>query len=217
MEYNKRLKLSKKDIKNHLSTSKGLNSRIFITKKFHSYSDLLVKDIKESYPEMIFECKEGCITCCNLRVEALPIEAILIAKEIKKKTSDEIIDITEKLRKHTEKTKGQTFKEYDSTCPFLDQNSCTIYKIRPTKCRQYFSKSHESCVDDQMAQEFAPLKIVQHKLSDDFISLLKLKKHIMHPVELGRGVYELLVNEKLYDNWMKGQQIFELLPEKIML
>jgi hypothetical protein len=38
----------------------------------------------------------------------------------------------------------------------------------------------------------------------------------MHPTELGQGVLSALEND-LEDEWAKGVQIFELLPEEILL
>ncbi len=60
------------------------------------------------------KCRPGCIECC-MNFSVLPMEAAFIAEKIK------------------ELSPAQT--DDDTNCPFLLENQCSIYNIRPIICR----------------------------------------------------------------------------------
>lgn len=67
-----------------------------------------------------FPCKKKCSYCCCIPVTVFSIEAEYISKKTKRDTSFYKID-----------------NKY-SPCPFLKDHKCSIYKIRPFKCRTCF-------------------------------------------------------------------------------
>ncbi|HEY6528260.1 MAG TPA: YkgJ family cysteine cluster protein [Cellvibrionaceae bacterium] len=165
-----------------------------------------------------FACKKGCAHCCNLRVEVLPPEAFYIASYIKALPDSQRQVHLKKLATHTVYSKGRTFVNYNKPCPFLSENNtCSIYSVRPHKCRSNLSKSEESCKLNRDPEENYALKVAHNQLALETINLYKNKNCIMHPTELGLGVLAALNDENLEANWHKGEQVFALLPENIRL
>ena len=97
------------------------------------------------------DCKAGCSWCCFQPVFALTHELLVINEYMHKNfTPDEIDEVRRKTYAKYEKTEGL---DYDETikithaCPFLMNNKCSIYPVRPLACRIYLSRSEKACID----------------------------------------------------------------------
>ncbi len=69
-------------------------------------------------------CSKGCSACCKNDVFITSLEANYIAK---------------KAKISTKKTVKSTSKHSNTPCPFLKNNSCSIYSYRPFNCRTFFT------------------------------------------------------------------------------
>jgi hypothetical protein len=164
------------------------------------------------------DCKKGCQHCCNLRVEVLPPEAFLIANHIKSLPNERRELLAGKLREHATYAKDKTFAEYNKACAFLGENGeCQIYSARPHKCRSNISKSVQSCISTRNADEVKEIKYLHDHLTFETVNNYKSKGCVMHPTELTQGVLAALDDETLPEKWASGVQVYELLPEGIML
>ncbi|MGM0417175.1 MAG: YkgJ family cysteine cluster protein [Thermodesulfobacteriota bacterium] len=108
-------------------------------------------------------CKKGCAKCCTLNVAATSLEAELIIK----KAGPSYIKMPEKImeyeRFHPTTTTNKIAnlaienidppEEYlpqsDIKCPYLDNNECIIYDIRPLACR--IQLSQQDCGQSKIA------------------------------------------------------------------
>lgn len=81
-------------------------------------------------------CRKGCAHCCHINVNVNQLEVDLI--KVYCYENDIPID-KEYLEKQKDLTiKSRPFSDY-SACVFLaENNTCKIYKVRPTTCRNYF-------------------------------------------------------------------------------
>lgn len=88
-------------------------------------------------------CKKGCSHCCHIPVSVSELEAEYIEKSLK--------------------IKRKPFSKYDKTqdkpCPFLKNNGCNIYDVRPFVCRRHvvLTKSSYWCELERCNQEVMPL------------------------------------------------------------
>jgi Fe-S-cluster containining protein len=75
-------------------------------------------------------CKSKCSYCCNIRVDVSELEMSIIKKSSKKQMKDA--------------SRGRAIGE---PCPFLKNNMCSIYDVRPFVCRmhQVFTPTNELC------------------------------------------------------------------------
>lgn len=88
-------------------------------------------------------CKKGCSHCCYIPVSISELEVEYIEQSLK--------------------TKRNAFSKYDKTqdkpCPFLKNNACSIYDVRPFVCRRHvvLTKSSYWCELERCNQEIMPL------------------------------------------------------------
>jgi Fe-S-cluster containining protein len=87
----------------------------------------------------ISSCKKGCSYCCYQAVAVSTWEVQKIAKYAKRKTTGFVGYSVEK---------GETIRHIQDQfakipCPFLIDDLCTIYPVRPFMCRTHFSISDD--------------------------------------------------------------------------
>lgn len=103
---------------------------------------------KENIP---VDCKAGCSWCCYQPVFALTHELLVINEYMHKNLSaEDIEDIKQKTYAKYERTKGMDYDEIlkvNYVCPFLIDNKCSVYPVRPLACRIYLSRKVNACID----------------------------------------------------------------------
>jgi Fe-S-cluster containining protein len=95
-------------------------------------------------------CHKSCAWCCYLNVDMLEAEAYFIADQVNKKFDKEKRErISIQMKKNREKTRNLAPDQKEHTrhrCPFLDDdNSCSIYEIRPLACRGMYTADDKQC------------------------------------------------------------------------
>ncbi len=103
---------------------------------------------KENIP---IDCKAGCAWCCYQPVFALTHELLVINEYMHKNLSKkDIEDIKKKTYAKYERTKGMdydTILKVNHQCPFLIDNKCSVYPVRPLACRIYLSRNVNACIE----------------------------------------------------------------------
>jgi Fe-S-cluster containining protein len=92
-----------------------------------------------------FDCKAGCSHCCNVRVEAIEPEIFRIAHALEQLAPQSLETIIEAMQDYVSKTRGLSVWEHRIACPFLQQNLCSIYPVRPARCRKAHSFDVDKC------------------------------------------------------------------------
>lgn len=83
-------------------------------------------------------CQKSCSQCCHIAVAINEVEADIIAEASKRKRAPAPASIPE----------GAVDKYFREPCPFLKNNSCSIYDARPIVCRLHFSISDTNAMCD---------------------------------------------------------------------
>lgn len=129
-------------------------------------------DISDSMTQAYLEqvgpvmCKKGCSNCCKNPV--VPF------------TEPELIGIswyaTEKLTNPVREQIKQRLYDHEATveCPFLLNNECSVYEVRPLICRQFYVKNtactqNENIISNRPHDIVAPIQPI---LKASFIKLL---------------------------------------------
>ncbi len=181
----------------------------------HGATDLLIHQAKQ-IRSIRFACQKGCSYCCSLRVEVLPPEAFYIAGQIKTWPVDQQVHLINKLEQHVQYADERSFAHYNRPCPFLNANgACSIYAVRPHKCRANLSLDVKPCIEIGDGQTDSVLKSAHGKLAIETILFYTNKNLVMNPAELGASVLAALQNSRLQQEWARGVNVFKLLPEKI--
>ena len=114
----------------------------------YSNVDLLIEDLKEKKEILNIQCHPGCAWCCCLPVAARAYEIVVIAEYLKKHWSSfALLQLKNRMKsylKKTQKSSSQSIQDLIS-CPFLVQNYCTIYFVRPINCQAHNSCCQHTC------------------------------------------------------------------------
>lgn len=117
---------------------------------FDSNFEAVESQIRSFDPEYAHACKEGCTYCCHSHVSATPQEVFLIADVMREILEDgEMEVLRQEIKGCTEGYSEEGYKkfalDYLKPCPFLNQNICVIYDIRPLACRNWISQDVAAC------------------------------------------------------------------------
>jgi hypothetical protein len=89
--------------------------------------------------EPVAACRQGCAHCCHIAVTISSVEAELIGKHagIKPQRPAKAVRLQSHrdLQSAQEAVKGLGPLPAPAPCPFLNDNACSIYAVRPMACR----------------------------------------------------------------------------------
>lgn len=98
----------------------------------HRYMLTVIRDITEKVGE-VSACRKGCSHCCNMAVGISTYEAHLIGKHIGVAPVNHRTDL--------DGIPGSITGFMNVPCPFLKNNECSVYEVRPVACRTHFNLS----------------------------------------------------------------------------
>lgn len=94
-------------------------------------------------------CADGCAYCCHFDVEARAFEVLEIARHVARTFSPmQLKQTIERAAKNAAERKATPEEEraaLKQACPFLVNNSCSIYEVRPAVCRNYHATDGDNC------------------------------------------------------------------------
>lgn len=159
------------------------------------------------------ECKKGCDFCCHQPVFAVSHEMLYLKDYISQNISpDKQKGFIDRSREKSLLTLNKTMEQQQCIshpCPFLENNSCSVYEARPMSCRIYLSSSVNSCKKDfehprgrhtPELYEF-PLN-AGRMLNEGFVSGLKQLglKSVELPLE--QGYASLVTLDQDFSSWI---------------
>ena len=116
-------------------------------KSYERYDNLIAKAFDESPSKPA--CKAGCAFCCHYKVEVRAHEMLLIKQFMKKTFSvEKIQSILTAAEANAAVIRSITPEQHLTTnikCPLLDNNQCSIYPVRPFRCRNFHSTDALAC------------------------------------------------------------------------
>ena len=128
-----------------LSTDK--TTQIALQKSFARYDNLIAKSVEESITKPA--CKAGCAFCCHYKVEVRAHEVFLIKDYMQKNWSHvQINNVLSEAENNAALIATLTPEQHLLTnikCVFLMNNQCSIYPVRPFKCRNFHATDATAC------------------------------------------------------------------------
>ncbi|MBL1276235.1 MAG: YkgJ family cysteine cluster protein [Ectothiorhodospiraceae bacterium] len=211
------VKKSKQKIKSRFSPKANGEFMLLAIEVFHQSTDELITQRSREMLPVTFDCAKGCDMCCHsMRVEALPPEVYRITEYLQTQNDTVLQNYIARLETHATYAKGRSYRDYQTRCPFLgDGGACSIYEVRPHKCRAHLSKSKKACEIPGGAQTDSTLQYHEDALAIDTIKLYKTRKVSMNPAELGQAVLQVLKDDGHKARWLAGEEVFDSLPEGI--
>lgn len=156
------------------------------------------------------DCKAGCSHCCHVRVEALEPEVFQIAKELKNIAPEKLEEIIGRLRNHAATINGISVFDHHIACPFLEDELCSIYPIRPAVCRKAHSFDVESCKSpgSEIPQSLE-IALKSEALIKGTANAYRRIELSTSGHELGQAVLHALTDETAESRWGAGEKIFD--------
>ena len=152
-------------------------------------------------------CKEGCNICCgvNKDIPVYPIELVGIYWFSNEKAGQSVRETLKKqLLIHTK----------SDPCPFLVNNSCSIYIVRPASCRQFgvFNKPCDKGEDPYYTRRDDVLTPIEDYTKKAFLATLPFygitdEKEQIHFIE-NNLIHAQAVNLQVYD-WRKLVKVMD--------
>jgi len=125
----------------------GKDSAAALKKSYERYDNLIAKAIDESPIKPA--CKAGCAFCCHYKVEVRAHEMLLIKDYISKTFSAEkITAVLSEAEANAAIIRTLTPEQHLTTnlkCALLQDNQCSIYPVRPFRCRNFHSTDAQAC------------------------------------------------------------------------
>ncbi|MCK9532174.1 MAG: YkgJ family cysteine cluster protein [Gammaproteobacteria bacterium] len=94
-------------------------------------------------------CRHGCAYCCYYKVEARALEVLVIHEFVRRHFSQEQLQhAIDQATHNVEEAKNLSHVEHLATnqrCPFLVEGGCSIYPVRPAKCRNFHASDVDGC------------------------------------------------------------------------
>jgi len=110
--------------------------------------DKITADVLERSPEAL-ACGPGCWYCCFYKVDARANEVFRIVEYVRSHFKPEAAkSLREKIDHNAKIMRGLSHQEKlaaNLQCPFLQDGRCSIYPVRPEKCRTFHAKDVEGC------------------------------------------------------------------------
>lgn len=132
-----------------------------VTRRVQGACDTLVERVTEGHRPPV-SCRAGCAHCCRQPVFITPLEGVAINDFIEQQGMAQ--KVAARIRRYLEEIRGrrngvaglkalwdnvrglgpapsQTLRRavYGPDCPFLVNNRCSIYAVRPLMCREHIS------------------------------------------------------------------------------
>ena len=127
--------------------SKTKDATTALTKSYERYDNLIAKTINSSSIKPA--CKAGCAFCCHYKVEVRAHEMLSIKDYFSKTLSTEkIASVLAEAETNAALIRTLTPEQHLVTnikCPMLQDNQCSIYPVRPFRCRNFHSTDATAC------------------------------------------------------------------------
>lgn len=197
-----------------LASNKNKQFAIYAITSLHEQIDALALRIK-SKPTVHFDCKAGCSHCCTLRIEVVAPELFLLARHLKKLPADDLAALIEKLKAHALKARGVLMQDFFLQCPLLEDGKCSVYAVRPTMCRKYFSMDVEECKKPAAsAPEDGEMVMKSAALIYGTSEAYRRAKLPSGSHEIGQALLLALTDPTAEERWYRGEVVFEPIPER---
>jgi len=200
-----------KEVEKVTSSKLRTNRNIAFALQFAGYAQEQVDRVRTSVERkgVHFDCKIGCSWCCrSLRVEALPQEIFRIAREQRRR--GDLTELLIKLRAYTDKIAATKEAPQGADCPFLVEDACSIYAIRPMMCRKCNSLDVEKCKDPQATiPENPELALKAGAILHGTINAYERNKLPAKAHQLAPGVLLALTQEDAEARWYRGEDVFD--------
>ncbi|MEJ5328930.1 MAG: YkgJ family cysteine cluster protein [Desulfobaccales bacterium] len=192
-----------------------------LTREAHALWEWAVRSFEATHPlpEPV-ACRPGCSFCCYNQVELTPPEAFLLADFLSQRVAPaRLPGLAAALKEELNRRRGLSPSELarrrrEFPCPFLSQDHCGIYPVRPFMCRAMHSLDADHCRRSLEADTLLPDRYYDHRhdfaraLSRGLIEGAQGLCCQAGPLELIAALTLILGDPQALPRWLKGERVF---------
>jgi Fe-S-cluster containining protein len=196
-----------------------------LKRSYLHFDKIIAKSIEESPTKPA--CKAGCFYCCYYKVEVKAHEMLLIHEHMQKNLVPELkTEILTSAKANADVIRTLTPKEHLATnikCPFLVANQCSIYEVRPFRCRSFHAVNVDACEasyanpsDFSIATEL--IENVSHfsdALSQGFEAAVMDSDLDHRTYDLNTALLEVFADNSIEKRYKRGKKAFKTAIEVI--
>ncbi len=192
----------------HLNDKRGLPSAITFVRNLQNSIDQVVNTEVDQGAKLA--CKAGCSYCCSARVEAIEPEVFRIAREIASRPHEEINALIERLQTYVAMPSDVAPWQQRMPCPFLVDDLCSIYEVRPGVCRKAHSLDVAKCAENapEIPQSLNIVLGAEALLKGTSDAYREIGLHASGH-DLGQAVLIALSDSTVESRWQSGEAVFE--------
>ncbi len=181
---------------------------------------ILRAEAENSLPRPIV-CQAGCPYCCfNHVVELTPPEALLIGHHVEKHFSaGEKQELLKRVARNLALKAGKEKREVvairrELPCPFLQEERCSVYPVRPLLCRAMHSLEVEQCRLELMSPKISHFEFYSHRyeivlsVSAGLAAGSQAMGCQWGPLDLAGAIQDYFTQVKPVDEWLQGRLVF---------
>jgi len=190
----------------HLRTHPGLQSVVAFVANLQRGVSRVAQTAVDQGAKLA--CKVGCNHCCGARVEAMAPEVLRIVEEVEAWPIAERERLVRRLQTHAALLGGEG-EWQRAKCPFLADELCSIYEIRPSVCRRAHSLDVTKC------QEHSPeipqnlqIVVAAEALMKGTAAAYGNLRFDASGHELGHAVLLALTDPSAEARWYSGEDVF---------
>ncbi len=194
-------------------------------KSYQRFDKIIAKSIDESPTKPA--CKAGCFYCCYYKVEVKAHEMLLIHEHMQKNIATDLREqILASAKANAELISTLTPKEHLSTnikCPFLISNQCSVYEVRPFRCRSFHAVQVDACEasyanpsDFSIATELIE-EVSQYSdaLSQGFEAAVMDSGLDHRTYDLNTALLEVFADDAIEKRYKRGKKAFKVAIEVV--
>lgn len=153
-------------------------------------------------------CQPGCASCCHVRVEVSPVEALRLAACLQDWPAARRQDLLQGLQQRLARLENAGEPSPRLPCVFLQDSMCSIYPWRPANCRKAHSFSAEACQQgaEHIPQDLA-ITLAAEALQAGTAQGYRQAGLSMAPLELTRAMLWALEQPAAGVAWLAGEKI----------
>lgn len=153
-------------------------------------------------------CQPGCASCCHLRVEVSPVEALRLAACLQDWPAEKLQDLQQGLHLRLARLNESTEPSPRLPCVFLQDSMCSIYPWRPANCRKAHSFSAEDCQQGaaHIPQDLA-ITLAAEALQAGTAQGYRQAGLAVAPLELTRALLWALEQPSAGEHWLAGKDV----------
>jgi len=176
-------------------------------RQFHERVDIEIAGRQGALGD-IFKCRKGCSRCCRLSVDVPLFELFYIATQVAKWPSDDLLSLLQRLRQYKRIASGEQRETHDTACPFLVNDLCTIYPIRPFVCRKLYSLDIQTCIERQPMEETL-LYARTAAILVGAVQAYEAQGFRRRDYSMAIGVLKALDDSALEKHWLNGEDVLK--------